>query len=72
MQVEVNVNEELLEEAKKLTGMSDTREVLEEGLRKLIRAREFAERLERRREAFLAALRSGASREEAQKHADRY
>ncbi len=72
MAVRIEVNDELLNEAKELTGISDTREVLEEALRKLISAREFAARLERRREAYLAALRAGATREEAQEHADRY
>ncbi len=65
-------DDELLAEAKELTGISDTAEVLEAGLRKLIESRQFAERLERRREAYLAALQAGASREEAQEHANRY
>ncbi len=72
MSTEIGVDEDLLREARGLTDIADTRELIEEGLRALIRSREAAERLERRREAYLSALRDGASREEAQEHADRY
>lgn len=72
MVVEIGVDEELLREARELTDISDTRELVEEGLRALIRSAESARRLDRRREAYLAALRAGATREEAQEHANRY
>ncbi|MFW6156457.1 MAG: type II toxin-antitoxin system VapB family antitoxin [Armatimonadota bacterium] len=72
MATENGLDEDLLREAKELTGISDTATVLDEALNALIRARDFSERLERRREAYQAALKSGATREEAQEHANRF
>ena len=72
MKQEYRVDEELLREAGELTDISDPRELVEEGLRALIRSVESGRRLERRREAYLSAIRAGATREEAQENADRY
>ena len=72
VRLEIDEDDKLLREAKELTGIADTSEVLEEALRALIKSREFSERLERRRQAYLAALKNGATREEAQERADRY
>lgn len=48
MATDVRIDHELLEEAKRLTGLSDERAVLEEALRTLIRAKRQSHLLELR------------------------
>ncbi len=67
VRVEIDEDDELLQEAKELTGISDTGEVLEEALRAFIRARESEQRRRRRDEA----EKVDQGREEAQVDADR-